>query len=247
MRIICVIPARYGSIRFPGKPLAELYGKPLIQWVYEQAQRTQLIQDVYVATDDDRIFRAVKGFGGSVCMTSPDCASGTDRIAAAVKNIEADIIVNIQGDEPQIDPNTVDETIRGLIRAPECVVSTPAVAIRRIEDFTSPHVVKVVFDIHRIACYFSRSPIPSRSRCDEAQGTDDILGYKHLGLYVYRREALEKFCSMKPTRLEQIEKLEQLRFLEHGYRIKVVLTEKDSIGIDTLEDLEAIKKKMERQ
>ena len=241
MKTVCVIPARYGSTRFPGKPLADLCGKPLIQWVYERPQQAREVDEVYVATDDDRIAEAVRGFGGKVVMTSPECPSGSDRIAEALAHIRAGIVVNVQGDEPFIDPGTIDACI-GVIRDdPGCMISTPAVPIRDEEEFLSPHKVKVVFDSRNVALYFSRSPIPSIVRRDKGSGTDEILGYKHLGLYVYRREALEQFCRMPPARLELQEKLEQLRFLENGFKIRIVVTESDSPGIDTPEDLEIVK------
>lgn len=255
MQIVGVIPARYSSSRFPGKVLAELGGKPIIQWVYEGAKRAKKIAAVYVATDDERIARAVSAFGGQALMTSRDCASGTDRIAQAISALEADIIVNVQGDEPLIAPETIDATIDGLLNSLECQVSTPAVAITDEGQFNSPHVVKVVFDQNGIALYFSRSPIPSLSRRDCLKETTTqiesekslyarVFGYKHLGLYVYRREALVNFRRMPPSPLEQIEKLEQLRFLENGMKIKVVITESDSPGIDTPEELAALRKKL---
>lgn len=244
MKIVCVIPARYGSTRFPGKALAELGGKPLIQWVYERAVEAKRIDEVYVATDDERIAKAVRGFGGTAIMTSRECKTGSDRIAEALRQIAGEIVVNVQGDEPLIEPTSIDRSIQGLIESPECMVSTTAVAIRDIKEFESPNVVKVVFDREGVALYFSRSPIPSPARRELKPGSTEVLGYKHLGLYVYRRSALERFAQMPPGRLEEIEKLEQLRFLESGMKIKVVVTEFDSPGIDTPEELEALRRKL---
>ena len=244
MNIVCVIPARFGSTRFPGKPLALLGGKTIIERVYEQAGKAHTINAVFVATDDSRIAGTVRAFGGNAIMTSPECASGTDRIAEAVRDLSADIVVNVQGDEPLISPVTIDMTVQALQESPECTVSTPAVELHDHEDFNSPHIVKVVFDPKGHALYFSRSPIPSPVRRDDLTGTAPLYGYKHLGLYVYRREALEGFSTMLPSRLETIEKLEQLRFLEHGYRIRVVVVEEDSAGIDTPEELQALERMM---
>ncbi len=255
MEIIGVIPARYGSTRFPGKPLAELGGKPLIQWVYERATAVSKIKTVYVATDDERIAQAVIKFGGQVIMTSPTCASGTDRIAEALRDRKADFVVNIQGDEPLIDPQAIDRAISVLQESPDYMVSTLAVPITEEAVFNSPNVVKVVIDRNNGALYFSRSPIPSTARRDvPVTGISHfnvteinyfkVLGYKHLGLYVYRREALDKFCRMPPSPLEQTEKLEQLRFLENGMHIKVVITTSDSPGIDTPEELMHLRNKL---
>ncbi|MCX7766147.1 MAG: 3-deoxy-manno-octulosonate cytidylyltransferase [Candidatus Sumerlaeia bacterium] len=255
MEIIGVIPARYASTRFPGKPLADLGGKPLIQWVYERATAVPQIKTVYIATDDERIAQVVTKFGGQVIMTSVTCASGTDRIAEALKDRKADIVVNIQGDEPLIDPQAIDRAISVLLESPECMVSTLAVPITEEVVFNSPNVVKVVFDRNKVALYFCGSPIPSAARRDMPvsgishfdDGDVDyfkVLGYKHLGMYVYRREALEKFCRIPPSPLEQIEKLEQLRFLENGMPIKVVITTADSPGIDTPEELMHLRNKL---
>ncbi len=241
IKTVCVIPSRYGSTRFPGKPLVDLGGKSLIQWVYERATKAIRVDDVYVATDDERIAEAVRDFGGSAIMTSPACASGSDRIAEALAQIEANIVVNLQGDEPLIEPRTIDRCILTLIDDPECMVSTPAVPFRDEKEFMSPHNVKVVFDSRHRALYFSRSPIPSPARRERENQGGEILGYKHQGLYVYRRQALERFCRIPPGQLEQIEKLEQLRFLENGFTIKIVLTDSDSPGVDTPDDLERVK------
>ena len=175
MKVVCVIPARYGSTRFPGKPLAELGGKPLIQWVYERATKSKKISKVYVATDDERIAGVVRGFGGNAIMTSPECRTGSDRVAEAISQIDAEIVVNLQGDEPLIDPQSIDLSIQGLIDSPACMVSTTAVAIRDIKEFESPNVVKVVFDREGIALYFSRSPIPSIARRELHKESSEVV------------------------------------------------------------------------
>lgn len=239
--IICVIPARFGSTRFPGKPLADLGGKPLIQWVYERASASQRVQSVYVATDDRRIFDAVTKFGGSAIMTTGQYESGTDRIADAVKDMDFDIVVNLQGDEPMMHPDTIDKAVCVLEEDPGCSVSTAMVRIKGEESYRSPHVVKVVCAPDGRALYFSRSAIPSLARAASQAEFAAYFGFKHLGLYVYRKEALLKFTSLKPSFLERLEQLEQLRFLENGYILKVVETLHDSIGIDTPEDLENLK------
>ncbi|HBF34614.1 TPA: 3-deoxy-manno-octulosonate cytidylyltransferase, partial [Candidatus Sumerlaeota bacterium] len=241
------IPARYASTRFPGKPLADLLGKPLIAHVIERALEAKSVQGVLVATDDERIASAVEAHGkAKAVMTSPDCASGSDRIAEVVAKFpDADIIVNVQGDEPLMPAEVIDQAVAALVSDPNCAVSTAKIRITNEADFLSPNVVKVVCDLEGRALYFSRSPIPSLSRAPELRFQEEDKTYtaypptyKHFGLYVYRRDALLQFVKMPPTPLELLEKLEQLRFLENGYSIRVVETTLDSIGVDTLEDLE---------
>lgn len=235
MSTIAVIPARYGSTRFPGKPLADLCGKPLVVRVVERAKEARRVDAVIVATDDERIARAVEAHGGRAVMTSPDCPSGGDRIAEVVAKMpEAELVVNVQGDEPLMPPEVIDRAIAALEDDPECAVSTAMIRIESEEDFLSPHVVKVVCDARGRALYFSRSPIPNLTRV----AAPPFFGYKHFGLYVYRREALLRFVALEPGALERIEKLEQLRFLENGMPIRVIETERDSVGVDTPEDLE---------
>jgi 3-deoxy-manno-octulosonate cytidylyltransferase (CMP-KDO synthetase) len=274
MTTLAIIPARYGSTRFPGKPLADLCGKPLIAHVVERAREARRVDEVIVATDDERILRAVEAHGGRAVMTSPDCASGSDRIVeVAAKFPQAALIVNVQGDEPLMPPEVIDRAIEALESDPECAVSTTMIRIANEEDYRSPHVVKVVCDREGRALYFSRSPLPNLTRATEEEkqtygaqfggGASDksdasdrsdvsdtpaipFWGFKHFGLYVYRREALLKFVSMPPAALERIEKLEQLRFLENGMRIRVVETTLDSIGVDTPEDLERARRIMSR-
>lgn len=244
MTATAIIPARYAATRLPGKPLAEIGGRPLIQWVVERASNCHRIDRVVVATDDPRILDAVLAFGGEALMTSEDCHCGSDRIAETLDRIECDLIVNLQGDEPMMATETIDQTVEAIERDPECQVSTAAVPIHDRAEWESPHAVKVVTDARGHALYFTRSPIPNRSRAgpDVAEeGGRAVWGLKHLGLYVYRRQALLDFVSWPPSHLECVEKLEQLRFLEHGYRIHVVQTPYDSVGVDTPDDLERVR------
>ena len=226
MNVIGIIPARYGSIRFPGKALAMLNGAPLIQHVYEQARAATRLDDVIVATDDERIVQAVARFGGTAVMTSPTHRSGTDRIAEVVRQRDAQVILNIQGDEPLIAPSQLDQVAEFLLAHRAVPMATLAVPLAQTEDVTSPHVVKVVADQDGYALYFSRAPIPA---C-----------FKHIGVYGYQREFLLRFPHLAPTPLEQLEQLEQLRALEHGYKIKVLETSHDTIGVDTPEDLKRV-------
>lgn len=246
MNIICVIPARYGSTRFPGKPLAEILGKPMIQWVYEKARASRLLHGVLVATDDLRIYDAVESFGGNCVLTGGEYQSGTDRIADAVHGLEFDAVLNLQGDEPLMDVRTLDLVLQTFMDDAQREVTTAMVAIKDRQAFLSPDVVKVVVDAHGHALYFSRAPIPSGARVvSSAPGQPEPYGFKHLGLYCYRKDILLHFPHLPPTRLEQLEQLEQLRFLEHGFRIRVVETPYDSKGVDTPEDLAWVKGHLE--
>ena len=231
MRRLIVIPARYGSVRLPGKPLREINGKPLIRWVFERASQSKLKDDVIIATDDERIRGAALAFGAPVVMTSPDLASGTDRVWEAVKDRSADLIVNVQGDEPQIRGDMIDTLFRALDdgRLP---VATLCSYLSETHDYRSPHAVKVVLDREGFALYFSRAPIPFMQR------TTPIPLFKHIGIYGFSRDFLQTFVSLPRGRLEEVESLEQLRALEAGYRIKVLLVDYDGIGIDTEADLE---------
>ncbi|MBI1893008.1 MAG: 3-deoxy-manno-octulosonate cytidylyltransferase [Candidatus Rokubacteria bacterium] len=231
MTAIVVIPARYGATRFPGKLLADLHGKPLIQHAWERARELASVSRVLVATDDERISRAVLGFGGEVVMTRVDHPSGTDRVGEVARALSAELIVNLQGDEPLIDTKAVDELVRTMSREPGIVMGTLAHAINQEGELASPHVVKVVVDQEGFALYFSRAPVPfARSR-----GKHPPL--RHIGLYVYRRDFLLTLTSLPPSPPELTEGLEQLRALEHGYRIKVLLSPTPSFGVDTPEDL----------
>jgi len=231
-KAVAIIPARYGSTRFPGKALKELKGKAVILHVVEKALSCKTISDVIVATDDKRIFDAVTSAGFNARMTSDKHKSGTDRIAEVAEKLDAEIIVNIQGDEPMINPASVDSAVSALLEDESLNVATLAVVISE-EEFENPHAVKVVTDKNGMALYFSRSPIPfKRGKINNREMK------KHLGLYAYRRKFLLEYAVLSPTKLEMAEELEQLRILENGIGIKVIKTNKDSIGIDTPEDLE---------
>jgi len=230
-----IIPARYGSTRFPGKPLAYIAGKPMIQRVYEQASKSKLLNDVVVATDDIRIMNCVLDFGGRVILTDKNHKTGTDRICEVIKYVKTDIVVNIQGDEPFLNPVVIDTAVKPLIADRKLNVSTVAVEMKN--DFENPNKVKVVFDINHNALYFSRSVIPSDFR-----NAQRVKYYKHLGLYAYRTKYLEKYSKLTPTLLELAESLEQNRMIENGEKIKIVITKLDSLSVDTPEDIKRILK-----
>ena len=240
--IVAIIPARYASTRFPGKPLVDIGGKPMVQLVCEQAAKAELVSRVLVATDDERIRSAVVGFGGEVVMTRSDHPSGTDRLAEIAESIQADLVVNVQGDEPLIDPLMIDQAIRPLLDDESIAMGTLMSRLEQEEDYLNPNVVKVVTDNQGFALYFSRSPIPHHRDVQFAPGS----AFKHIGLYVYRRDFLLAYPELKETRLEQLEKLEQLRVLEHGYRIYVSETELESIGVDVPEDLAKVQAVIEK-
>ena len=251
MRVTAVIPARYASTRFEGKALADIMGKPMVQRVYERASKATLVSEVIVATDDPRIEAAVKAFGGRVELTSSAHETGTDRIAEVASRIEAEIIVNVQGDEPLIEPAMIDEAIRPLVDDSSIIMGTLKSRIRNLHDFLSPNVVKVITDLKGFALYFSRSPLPFfrdkwNDLKDEAFASGRLLCHKHIGIYVYRRDFLIQYARMPQTRLEQAEKLEQLRVLENGHRIRVVETEYESIGVDSPLDLEKVLEKLRK-
>jgi len=240
MKVVCIIPSRYESSRFPGKPLADLCGKPMIQHVYERVLASPLVSHAAVATDDERIFRAVKGFGGHAVMTAPAHRSGTDRVAEAVSSLglgDSDVVVNIQGDQPLFEPVQIEEVARPLLDDPEVCFSTLIYRIRRREEITHPNAVKVVFDRKGFALYFSRATIPH-----VRDGGRQAAYYKHHGIYAYRRSFLMTFAGLAEGELERLEALEQLRALEHGYRVKVVETQHDSVEVDTPEELARVKK-----
>ncbi|MFA5012823.1 MAG: 3-deoxy-manno-octulosonate cytidylyltransferase [Ignavibacteria bacterium] len=228
-KIIGVIPARYASTRFPGKPLAMIDGKSMIRRVYEQAFYSKYLDDVFVATDDKRILNEVFNFGGNALLTSKKHKTGTDRIVEAIKDIKCNIVVNIQGDEPFIKPEVIDSAIKPLLKDSKLNVSTLAFPFN--EYVNDENKVKVVFDNNYNALYFSRSVIPNNSR-----NKSNIIYYKHLGLYVYRKDFLIRFSKVKQSVLEKSEKLEQLRILSMGEKIRVVITKFDSISIDTQND-----------
>ena len=254
---VVVIPSRYASSRFPGKPLALIAGRPMIQHVYERARRARLVDTVLVATDDERIADAVRAFGGEAVMTSPDHPTGTDRIAEVVAGIECDIVVNVQGDEPCIAPEAIDAMVQPLREETSIRMSTLAQPIANVEDLLTPNVNKVVVDRAGDALYFSRSPIPyARQEWPvapqllAAQGTTPVIPpgcMRHYGLYAYRRDLLLTLAQLPPTPLEQLEQLEQLRALEHGYRIRVIQTTYDSIGVDVPADVARVERMLAAQ
>jgi len=242
LKAVVIIPARFDSTRFPGKPLAVLRGKPLIQLVHEQVAFANLIDDIFVATDEKRIYDAVTSFGGKAVMTSSGHTSGTDRVSDVARDIDCDLIVNVQGDEPFIKPEMVDDVVKLLNDDQGASVSTLAKRTADVKEILSPNVVKVVIDNEGFAMYFSRSPIPYYR--DEWKGLGSITFtnahvevFKHIGIYCFRKEALMKFSRMGQCRLELNERLEQLRLLAAGIKIKVKETPYDTFGIDTVEDL----------
>jgi len=242
-KVAAIIPARYASTRLPGKPLADINGLPMVWRVYLQAEKSGLVDEVWVATDDERVYNAVSSLGGKVIMTSPDHPSGTDRLAEAARSIIADIYVNVQGDEPMIPHEMIDEAVAPLLDDPGLNMSTAATVITDPDEISDPAVVKVVLDEKGCALYFSRSPIPFHR--DSWGGPFYITGgscLKHIGIYAYRREFLFKYAGLEPTVLERLEKLEQLRALGHGERIKVVITRRESIGVDTPADLDRVRR-----
>ncbi|WP_332695106.1 3-deoxy-manno-octulosonate cytidylyltransferase [Halalkalibacter lacteus] len=230
MKVVGVIPARYGSTRFPGKPLALINGKPMIQRVYEQVKKSTELETVVVATDHEDIKKVVEAFGGTAIMTRTDHETGSDRISEVTQKVEGDFYVNVQGDEPLIRPELIDALVQAAKESPEAVV-TAKTAIKHLEDVSNPNVVKVVTDKNGFALYFSRSATPyNRSGLEHTY-------FKHLGLYGYPKDVLNKFVELPPSDFEKIEVLEQLRLIENGFSIKVVETQYDAVGVDTPEDI----------
>jgi len=238
LQVVALIPARFASSRFPGKPLALIDGRPMIEHVYRRAAASSAVSKVIVATDDLRIATAVDQFGGEVRLTRPDHPSATDRLAEVAGTLDCDVVVNVQGDEPLIDPDSIGEAVAPFAADPELQITTLYHRISSPEELASPNVVKVVVDRGGYALYFSRSPIPHVR--DPRGGWPPL--YRHVGLYGYRRRALLVLASLEPTPLERAESLEQLRALEHGIRIKTVETSYASIGVDTPEDLEQVRR-----
>ncbi len=234
MHVIGVIPARYQSTRLPGKPLADINGKPMIQHVYENCIRSSMLDEVIVATDDGRVLEAVRKFGGNVEMTSTAHSTGTDRVAEVVHKYDVDIVVNIQGDEPFVNPGMIDEIVQPLLEDENITMATLKCEILNKDALHDPNVVKVVTDASGFALYFSRSLIPY------PQHGEHHHAYEHIGIYVYRKDFLLRYAQMTSTLLEKTEALEQLRVLESGHRIKVVETKQNYIplSVDTQEDLE---------
>jgi 3-deoxy-manno-octulosonate cytidylyltransferase (CMP-KDO synthetase) len=237
LHIVAIIPARYESTRFPGKPLADIAGRPMIEHVYARAAAAPGVDAVMVATDDRRIVEAVERFGGVARMTSAAHRSGLDRIAEVVEHLDCDIVVNVQGDEPTIEPRMIAEVIGPFARDQSLQMSTLRRRIDDPADITNPNVVKVVVDVADNALYFSRSPIPCLRH-----GAGPV--FKHIGLYAYRRAFVRELAARPQTPLELAESLEQLRALEHGFRIRAVETQHDSIGVDSPGDLERVRRQL---
>ena len=237
MKVICIIPARYASTRLPGKPLKLIAGRPMIQWVYEQAKKAEIPAEVIVATDDVRVYDTVLAFGGDACMTREDHPNGTSRLAeVAEKFPDADVIVNVQGDEPMIPPEIIDRLANAFAEEPELKMATMKARMQESE-YGDPSAVKVVTDQNGYALYFSRSLLPyPRNK------SNLFKVYKHVGIYAYTRTFLMQYAAMAPTPLEQVESLEQLRVLENGYKIKVLESSFQGVGVDTQADLDAVNK-----
>jgi len=242
MKAVVIIPARMAATRFPNKPLVDLCGKPMIQWVYERAFSAKRASRVIVATCDEVIIDAVKAFGGEAVMTSDKHRSGTDRIAEVASNVEADVIVNVQGDEPLVDPAVIDLAIEPFENDPAIIMTSLMSPITR-EQADDPNLVKVVVTLDNFALYFSRYAIPYERRVESAEWRANTYG--HIGLYAYTKDFLLKYASLEPSPLEKIESLEQLRVLENGYRIKMVEVADRPLGVDTEEDLERAKRYLE--
>ena len=242
-KIVIVIPARYGSTRLPGKPLVSLAGKPMIQRVYERAKLAQRAGRVIVATEDERIVKAVADFGGEARMTRADHRTGTERVAEVAAHVPGEVFVNVQGDEPLLDPVAVDTAIdaltRGLQEEPAVAVATVATAIRTPAGIMDPNVVKVVLDFDENALYFSRAPVPW---VRDTAAKQHAKHWKHLGLYVFQREALLEYPTLPQGELEKLEQLEQLRWMENGWKIRVAEVEHDAVSVDVPEDVARVEK-----
>jgi 3-deoxy-manno-octulosonate cytidylyltransferase (CMP-KDO synthetase) len=248
LAIVAIIPARFGSTRLPGKPLSDIHGRTMIEHVHERVRRARRIDRILVATDDERVAAAVRAFGGEAVLTSPSHATGTDRLAEATRASDADLVVNVQGDEPMLDPAGIDAAVEPLLADPTLPMATLSLPLRDVEEMLSASVVKVVTDARGDALYFSRSPIPHvridaggpRAAAEAAVARG--LARKHVGLYVFRREALLRFAALPPSPLEEAEGLEQLRALQNGIRIRVVpMDGGGGVAVDTPQDLERVR------
>lgn len=239
-KIIAVIPARYSSSRFPGKPLANICGKPMIQWVYERVKSVNEIDAVYVATDDIRIFKTVESFNGQAVITG-ECSCGTERVYQACKDVEADIVLNVQGDEPLIRPEMIGILIEAFNDS-DAQMATLKKKITDAEELNNPNVVKVITDMNEDAIYFSRFAIPY-----DREKEGKINRYRHIGIYGYRKSFLEKYIALPQTDLEKTECLEQLRAIENGYKIRVKETIYQSIGVDQPSDIALVEEQMKRE
>lgn len=234
MKVIAIIPARFASTRFPGKPLAQIHGMPMIERVYRNVEKSKLINEVWVAADDERIHQAVTSFGGNCIMTSQTHQTGTDRLAEAVNKLTADLIINVQGDEPLIQGVMLDELVQPFMSDPSLDIATFKTKITHVEDVLDSNIVKVITDASGNAIYFSRSPIPYN------RDNREIDYYKHIGVYAYKSDFLKKYVDMPQSSLELAESLEQLRALENGTTIKVIETNCELISVDTPEDLNRV-------
>jgi 3-deoxy-manno-octulosonate cytidylyltransferase (CMP-KDO synthetase) len=241
--IVIVIPARYGSTRLPGKPLVSLAGTPMIQRVYERAKLSKLATRVIVATDDDRIIKAVESFGGQARMTRADHRTGTERVAEVAAHTEGQVFVNVQGDEPLLDPEVVDAAINAVLQEPAASIATVATPIKIPADIMDPNIVKTVLDFDDNALYFSRAPIPW---VRDTAGTVQARHLKHLGLYVFQRDALLEYPALPPGTLEKIEQLEQLRWLENGWKIRVAEVPHDSVSVDVPADVARVESLLQK-
>ncbi len=242
-KVIVVIPSRYASTRLPGKPLVPLAGKPMVQHVYERAKQAQTVHRVIVATDDQRIVDAVNAFGGEARMTRSDHRTGTERIAEVAVHEEGDVFINVQGDEPLIDPVAIDTAVGALLEEPQAQIATVVTPIRHAGDIMDPNVVKTVLDFDDNALYFSRAPIPW---IRDTQQKLHVKYWKHLGLYVFQREALLEYTTLPQGELEKIEQLEQLRWLENGWKIRVAEVAHDAVSVDVPEDVARVEKLMQK-
>ena len=242
-KVVVVIPARYGSTRLPGKPLVSLAGKSMIQRVYEQAKKARRADRVIVATDDERIVKAVEGFGGEARMTRTEHRTGTERVAEVAAREPGEVFVNVQGDEPLLDPNAIDVAVNSLLEEPAASISTVATPIKMPGDIMDPNVVKTVLDFDGNAMYFSRAPIPW---VRDTAGKIHVKYWKHQGLYVFQRDALLEYPTLPQGELERIEQLEQLRWMENGWKIRVAEVEHDAVSVDVPEDVARVEKLLQR-
>ncbi|HTP70473.1 MAG TPA: 3-deoxy-manno-octulosonate cytidylyltransferase [Dongiaceae bacterium] len=241
LKVVVVIPARYGSTRLPGKPLLSLAGRPMIRYVFERSKQAQTVGRVIVATDDQRIVDAVQSFGGEAVITRADHRTGTERVAEVAAREEGDVFVNVQGDEPLIDPASIDTAVGALLEEPAAQIATVATPVRHAGDIMDPNVVKTVLDFDGNALYFSRAPIPW---VRDTQTKVHVKYWKHLGLYVFQRDALLEYPTLPLGELERVEQLEQLRWMENGWRIRVAEVAHDAVSVDVPEDVERVERLM---
>jgi len=242
--VLAIIPARFASLRLPGKPLASIAGKPMIQHVVERVRRAQLVKSILVATDDERIKKAVESFGAQAILTRHDHRTGTDRVAEVATHVEADLYVDIQGDEPLIDPGTIDAVVAAMLEDESVQIATPCSAITLPNEIMDPNIVKVVSDFDGNSLYFSRAPVPW---VRDTKSNLAVRHWKHIGLYAFRRDTLLEFPTLPPGELEHVEQLEQLRWLENGFRIRVVETDYDAVSVDVPADIERVEKLLREQ